>query len=38
MRGFRSCYDAWGVLIGIEFIHVLHKGHLDATSTGGSET
>ena len=36
--GFKSFYNARRVLIGIEFMQMLHKGQFDTTSARGSET
>jgi transposase-like protein len=38
MLGFKSFYNARRVLIGIEFMHMVHKGQFDTTSARGSET
>ena len=38
MLGFKSFYNARRVLIGIEFMQMLHKGQFDTTSTRASET
>jgi hypothetical protein len=38
MLGFKSFYNARWVLIGMEFIQMLHKGQFDTTPARGSET
>ena len=38
MLGFKTFFNARRVLIGIEFMQMLHKGQFDTTSACGSET